>query len=69
MNDANLTIKFNETRIVDDPRRGTENEERYEAGEIYSVAPASARHWIERGVAEVTDEKPTVKSSKATPKS
>lgn len=62
---SDVNVKFNETRIVDDFRRGTADEERYEAGEIYTLGPASAKRWIDRGIAVETDEKPKAAKSKA----
>lgn len=61
---ADITVKFNSTRVVDDFRKGTEDEERYEAGEIYTLGPAAAKRWIDRGVAVATDEKPKKASVK-----
>lgn len=62
---SGVNVKFNETRIVDDFRKGTEDEVRYEAGEIYSLAPASAKRWIDRGLAIETSEKPKARRKTA----
>ena len=46
-----IRIKFLETRVVDDERCGTAEEERFEEGKSYRLPDDSARHWIKRGVA------------------
>lgn len=49
-------VKFNVTRVVDDHRKGTKQEERYEAGKVYDLPEASAARWVGRGVAAYADE-------------
>lgn len=52
-------VRFRITRVVDDCRKGTPAEERYEAGAVYDMPEDSAARWVNRGVAEiVTDAGP-----------
>ena len=51
---SKVPVVFTETRVVDDERKGTEAEERYEAGKTYRLDAASAHHWIRRGYAKQT---------------
>lgn len=53
-----MKLKFNITRVVDDYRRGSADEERYEAGKTYDIPDVSAEHWIRRQVAEVAADEP-----------
>lgn len=46
-----MRVKFTETRVVDDHRKGTPDEERYEAGKVYNLPEPSARRWINRKAA------------------
>lgn len=46
-----MKIRFTETRVVDDYRKGTVDEERYEAGKTYDLSEPSARRWISRNAA------------------
>ncbi len=46
------SIKFTQTKVVDDERKGTDQEERYEAGKTYKMSLRSADRWVKRGVAE-----------------
>ena len=48
-----VTIRFTERRIVDDYRKGTDDEERYEEGEVVEVSPTAAAHWCSRKAAEL----------------
>jgi len=48
-------VRFNVTRVVEDARKGTQDEERYEAGRVYELNDASAARWVNRGVAEYAD--------------
>ncbi len=48
-----LKVKFTETVVVDDHRKGTKAEEKYVAGKVYGLSEASAMHWINRGKAEL----------------
>ncbi len=59
-----MKVKFTETRIVDDFRKGTSNEERYDAGKVYDLPEISANRWIQRGAA-TADVKPARKTRKA----
>ena len=43
-----VRVIFTQTKVVDDHRRGTEDEERYEAGRSYKLPLASAEHWLRR---------------------
>lgn len=43
-----VRVKFTQTKVVDDHRRGTEDEERYDAGKSYKLPLASAEHWLRR---------------------
>jgi hypothetical protein len=45
-------VKFSATRIVEDYRQGTPDEERFEAGRTYILPVTSADRWVRRGVAE-----------------
>lgn len=47
-----MKIRFLETRIVDDFRKGTADEERFDAGQTYDLSDESARRWLARQVAE-----------------
>ena len=49
---SKIRVKFLETRVVQDERVGTPDEEKYVKGKTYSLAAASANHWIKRGAAE-----------------
>lgn len=51
-----VKVIFLETRVVDDERKGTKFEERYEAGESYDLPPSSAERWVKRGVAEFAND-------------
>lgn len=46
-----MHIRFKETRVVDDARKGTAAEQRYEAGQVYDLPEPSALRWISRGLA------------------
>lgn len=48
-----MKVLFTETRVVDDFRKGTLNEERFEKGKSYDLPEPSAAHWISRGAAVV----------------
>ncbi|MGE0289269.1 MAG: hypothetical protein AB7I42_26660, partial [Bradyrhizobium sp.] len=48
-------IRFLESRVVDDWRKGTPAEERYEEGKVYELEPRSADRWVKRGLAEFVD--------------
>ncbi|NEV75472.1 hypothetical protein DYI24_00050 [Rhodopseudomonas sp. BR0C11] len=50
--DENVSIKFTETRVVDDHRKGTPEEQRFVAGKTYEMSARSADRWVKRGVAE-----------------
>lgn len=55
--DGLVSIDFLETKVVQDERAGTANEERYEEGKTYRLSPRSADRWVKRGVAKFsTDE-------------
>ncbi|WBU27583.1 hypothetical protein OOZ54_12850 [Rhodopseudomonas palustris] len=47
-----VRIKFTETRVVDDHRKGTPEEQRFDAGKTYEMSARSADRWVKRGVAE-----------------
>lgn len=49
---SKIKVKFLQTRVVQDERAGTSDEEKYEKGRTYELEPASANHWIRRGAAE-----------------
>ena len=44
-------VKFLRDYVVDDERRGTEEEERYAKGQRKSFPEASAEHFVSRGAA------------------
>lgn len=44
-------VKFTQTRVVQDNKTGTPDEERYEAGQIYDLPEASAERWKRRDCA------------------
>jgi hypothetical protein len=48
-----MRVKFFETQVVDDFRKGTKDEERFEAGKSYDLAEPSALRWANRGMAEI----------------
>lgn len=57
MADQKISITFLENRSVDDHRKGTAAEERYEKGKTYGFTdPRSADRWVKRGYAEYADE-------------
>ena len=63
-----MRIKFTETRTVNDFRRGTPDEERFDAGSIYDLPEASARRWLSRNVAvPAPEEAPSPASAVAIP--
>ena len=49
-----VAVIFTEERVVEDERKGTPAEERYEAGKTYRLDRTSADHWIRRGYAKET---------------
>lgn len=46
-----VKVRFVVDRVVDDCRKGTSGEERYEAGKVYDLTETSAVRWINRGAA------------------
>lgn len=48
-----LKVKFLETVVVDDHRKGTKSEEKFVEGKTYALVEPSAMHWINRGKAEL----------------
>lgn len=59
-----MRVQFIETRVIDDHRKGTPEEERYEQGQAYDLPETSARRWLNRNIAvpisdEVSDILPT----------
>lgn len=51
------TIRFTETRVVQDEHAGTPEETKFEQGQEYTMPYRSAEHWLKRQVA-VEVEKP-----------
>lgn len=51
-----MRVKFLQTRVVDDFRKGTDDEERYEEGGVYDLPDPSAQRWISRKAAVPTDD-------------
>lgn len=47
-----MKVKFHQNRVVDDFRRGTKDEERFEAGKTYDLPETSALRWVNRGIAD-----------------
>ncbi len=60
-----VNVTFTETRIVDDHRKGTSKEERFEAGKTYSLSARSADRWVKRGVANFTTAEDAAKATGA----
>lgn len=58
-----LKVKFSETVIVDDHRKGTKQEEKYVEGKTYALAEPSALHWINRGKAVEVGMRPAQKKA------
>ncbi|GAB5506676.1 MAG: hypothetical protein Rhirs2KO_18390 [Rhizobiaceae bacterium] len=56
-----MKVKFLTTRVVDDARKGTKNEERFEEGKVYDLPEPSARRWVDRKVAELLAGEPPLK--------
>lgn len=54
MTDKLVSITFDETRVVDDERKGTPEEVRFEDGKTYQLSPRSADRWVKRGAAHFT---------------
>ncbi|WP_454629540.1 SAP domain-containing protein [Bradyrhizobium cenepequi] len=50
------SITFDETRVVDDDRKGTPDEVRFEEGLTYELPLRSADRWVKRGAAHFTTE-------------
>lgn len=48
---SRVKVTFIETRVVQDHRVGTPDEERYESGKTYVLSPRSADRWVKRRVA------------------
>ena len=48
-----VKVRFLENRVVDDHRMGTEDEERYEVGEVADLPPSSAERWLRRRSCEL----------------
>jgi hypothetical protein len=46
-----MRIRFVRAVVVDDFRKGTADEERYEAGQVVDLPEPSARRWIGRNAA------------------
>lgn len=65
--DANekVSITFDETRVVDDHRKGTADEERFVEGKSYNLTPRSADRWVKRGAARFTTPEDAAKASGA----
>jgi hypothetical protein len=49
-------IRFLQDRTVDDHRKGTKDEERYETGKVYELSETSCERWVGRGVAKYANE-------------
>lgn len=61
---SKVKVCFLQDRVVQDELAGTEDETRFKKGEFYELEPASAEHWISRGVAEVAKAAATTKKAK-----
>lgn len=62
-----MRIRFLVNKVVDDKRKGTADEERYQAGQVYDLPDKAAQHWLNRQVAEVvTDDEPARDAPAAT---
>lgn len=55
-----IRVRFLVTRVVQDHRAGTPDETRFAQGKVYSLPLRSARHWLNRGVAETVEDKPEI---------
>ncbi len=53
-----MKVRFTHTRVVDDLRKGTPDEERFEAGQVYDLPEATARRWMARNVAVLAKDEP-----------
>ena len=53
-----MRVTFTETKVVDDHRKGTPDEERYEKGRTYDLSEAAGGHWIGRNVAVPAQDNP-----------
>jgi hypothetical protein len=60
-----VSVTFDETRIVDDHRKGTADEERFVEGTAYELSARSADRWVKRGVAHFTTEEDAAKAAGA----
>lgn len=60
-------VKFLETRVVQDARAGTKDEERYEAGKVYELDEPSAKRWVHRNAAEYAEADVKVSPATAAP--
>jgi hypothetical protein len=66
MSDADkVSITFTETKVVDDHRKGSSAEERFEAGKTYDLSPRSADRWVKRGAAHFTTPEDAAKAAGA----
>lgn len=60
-------VKFTENRVVDDRHKGTAQEVRFKAGEVYELPFESCMRWKKRGVAvDATPEEEKLVVNKAT---
>lgn len=53
MADTKIAIIFTAPYVVDDCHKGTPDETRFKEGQKVSLAPASAQHFLSRGVAKL----------------
>jgi hypothetical protein len=60
-----VNITFTATRVVDDARKGSQTEERFEAGKSYDLPSRSADRWVKRGVAHFTTDDDAAKGAGA----
>lgn len=64
-----MKIRFTETRVVDDHRKGTADELRFEEGKEYNLDDDAARRWIARGIAAEVDRKSQSAPAEVSPRS
>lgn len=50
-----VSVRFTHTRTVQDEHAGTEQEERYEEGEVYDLPVSSAERWLRRKVCQLVE--------------
>jgi outer membrane protein TolC len=50
-----VSVRFTQTRTVQDRHAGTDREERYEDGEVYDLPLSSAERWLRRKACQLVE--------------